>query len=740
MTDEPNLAGRVLASRFDVLELVGRGGMGAVYRARDRELDELVALKVIRRELAGDPAIVDRFRSEVKLARRVTHANVARTFELGSADGVMFCTMELIDGESLTQRLRDHHKLPVNEAVAIAIALCDALTAAHAVDVIHRDIKPDNVLLASSGRVVMADFGIAAASVGRDQRDPSGTPAYMAPEQALGEPPTPAVDVYAVGVLLYEMLTGHRGFSGELTKILADKQAIDHLTVPPGAAIPAELAAVIARATARDRDQRYATASVLRRSLAPWDRPGRAPTQPQRLAPEIPEVTTVVVLGPCGDGALRYLADGVHDELIARLGRLPRFRILPRSEDPGEPGTFVVALTATTSLEIAITHDGAPIAAFHVPLAIERIDDVAEATARAINGAVAVTTTERTVDRNLEALDLMLRARHLAQTDVRRINEAMAMLERAHAHAPDQPRVAALLAISQVQLAFFIGSSDLDVFARATKLARAAVAAAPELADGHLALGHIELNCGDAAVAAGHFRVAIARAPYSADAHEQLGRMLLESGYLDQAVARLEEAIAINPNLRTARWEFARALALEQRWDEHDRLVADMIARGEDRVVARARYAWWRRDLVKLESLRGEMLSVQAVFSPGLMSKLVAVFLDGQWGDHCASLFEFLQRVPPNRRRRAFVGQLVAEAAAYSGDVTASIAAIEYAIEYGLFDLHWLDKCPVLDDVRAAQGFAPIRGRVKARAEAILDAFYGDPHVATSETALASAP
>ncbi|HEY6037227.1 MAG TPA: serine/threonine-protein kinase, partial [Kofleriaceae bacterium] len=222
---EQDLTGRTLGDRYDILELLGAGGMGAVYRARDRELDELVALKVIRGEFAAVPAIVDRFRSEVKLARRVTHHNVARTFELGYADGVMFCTMELVEGESLTARLRRERRLSVADAVAIATAVCDGLAAAHARDVIHRDIKPDNVLLAGDDRVVVADFGVAAVNVG-ERAELSGTPAYMAPEQARGEPPTPAADVYALGVVLYEMVTGRRAFTGDVTKILEDKQIV----------------------------------------------------------------------------------------------------------------------------------------------------------------------------------------------------------------------------------------------------------------------------------------------------------------------------------------------------------------------------------------------------------------------------------------------------------------------------------------------------------------------------------
>jgi serine/threonine protein kinase len=191
---ETRLVGQTLAGRYELLTLLGAGGMGEVYRARDKELDEIVALKVLRADLASAPELVARFRHEVKLARRVTHANVARTFELGRADGVTFCTMQLIDGESLAHRLARARRLEVADAAAIACALCEALIAAHAADVIHRDIKPANVLLASDGRVVLADFGIAALRIANDA-DISGTPAYMAPEQTRGEPPTPAADV-----------------------------------------------------------------------------------------------------------------------------------------------------------------------------------------------------------------------------------------------------------------------------------------------------------------------------------------------------------------------------------------------------------------------------------------------------------------------------------------------------------------------------------------------------------------
>jgi serine/threonine-protein kinase len=229
MADDP-FVGRILAERYDVLALLGIGGMGAVYRARDRELDEIVALKVIRSELSHHPSALEQFRSEVKLARRVTHANVARTFELGSADGVMFCTMELVDGEPLTERLRRVHKLEVPEAVAIACALLDGLAAAHEANVIHRDIKPDNVLLARDGRVVVADFGVAAMLATGSEA--SGTPAYMSPEQARGEIEKidERSDIYCATVLFHELMT-LRHYLGEPSNLAELLKAIQE--VPP---------------------------------------------------------------------------------------------------------------------------------------------------------------------------------------------------------------------------------------------------------------------------------------------------------------------------------------------------------------------------------------------------------------------------------------------------------------------------------------------------------------------------
>jgi serine/threonine-protein kinase len=730
-----DLTGRTLASRYDLLALIGTGGMGSVYRARDRELDELVALKVIRADLAALPAMAERFRHEVKLARRVTHTNVARTFELGSAEGVMFCTMELIEGESLTNRLEQRKRLPVAEAVAIASAMCDALEAAHAAGVIHRDIKPDNVLLAHDGRVVLADFGVAAVAAAEGEL--SGTPAYMAPEQARGEAPTPAADVYAVGTVLFEMLAGRRAFAGEIGTVLEAKQTFDRVTLAPSDG-PPELATIVAQATAREVSARYATAAALRHALAPWVRPARAPTAPQRHVPDAADVRTVYVVGLRGSAHPHtYLANALHDQLLARLRRVPLIRVVARFGEVGqalEPEDVVVRVGVEDMLSIAIERYGDPAVTLRVPTHVDQLGAGAELALRALEATLGGQPAGATTAGEVE--DLLLRARHLILENVRDTPKALALLEQALALMPDDPRLIANLAIAHVRLAFFMGESNQQSLQHASDLAHRAIVEAPHLADSHIAMGHVELNRGNAAAAAVQFRQAIACAPHLAEPHEQLGRLLLEAGYLDVAMARLEETLRMAGGPRMVRWDIARAHALEGNWSEVDRIVGELQAEGRDRGIARVRYRWWQRDIGALADFR-RLFDAPAsrALVPDLILGMIGVFVDGSYTDVLPRIRAAFYGETANPRRRSFAGQLVVEAATYARDLDTAFDVLADTVDAGLFDLHWLDKCPLLADLRVDPRYAPIHQRVKVRAEAILDALYGDQAgVATQDT------
>jgi serine/threonine-protein kinase len=207
--------GTTVVGRYRILGLLGRGGMGEVYRAHDNKLDQQVALKFLPEALGRDGAAVARFHNEVRTARQVTHPNVCRVHDIGEANGVPFISMEFVDGEDLASLLQRIGRLPQDKGVEVAHALCAGLAAAHARGVVHRDLKPANLMLNRAGRLVIMDFGLA--GVAAQLRGPealAGTPAYMAPEQLQAREVTARSDLYALGLVLYEIFTGARVFSG----------------------------------------------------------------------------------------------------------------------------------------------------------------------------------------------------------------------------------------------------------------------------------------------------------------------------------------------------------------------------------------------------------------------------------------------------------------------------------------------------------------------------------------------
>ena len=194
--------------------------MGEVYRADDLELGEAVALKFLPRELLADAGAVDRFRQEVRVARRVAHPNVCRVFDLGEAQGELFLSMEYIDGEDLSSLLRRIGRLPRDKGVEIARQLCAGLAAAHELGVLHRDLKPANVMLVGRGRAKITDFGLAGLAF-RPEESAHGIPAYMAPEQLAGREVSIRSDLYSLGLVLYELFTGRRAFAAATPEELA---------------------------------------------------------------------------------------------------------------------------------------------------------------------------------------------------------------------------------------------------------------------------------------------------------------------------------------------------------------------------------------------------------------------------------------------------------------------------------------------------------------------------------------
>jgi serine/threonine protein kinase/tetratricopeptide (TPR) repeat protein len=260
----PLEAGVILGERYEILKRLGEGGMGAVYKARDHELDRLVALKVIRPELAGHPDILRRFKQELILARQVTHKNVVRIFDLGSADGRKFITMDYIEGRDLKSILVERGKLPAAEVVPIFQQICRGLEAAHVESVVHRDLKPQNVMVDDAGRVWLMDFGLARSMELSGLTRTGvlmGTPDYMSPEQARAEKVDARSDLFSLGIIVYEMLTGRLPFQAEtlMAKLLqrVQQRATPVTEIDPS--IPAELGAVVTKCLEPAVAKRYQT-------------------------------------------------------------------------------------------------------------------------------------------------------------------------------------------------------------------------------------------------------------------------------------------------------------------------------------------------------------------------------------------------------------------------------------------------------------------------------------------------
>jgi serine/threonine protein kinase/tetratricopeptide (TPR) repeat protein len=293
--------GQVLGGRFEIQEMLGIGGMGAVYKAYDRDIDRVIALKCIRPELAKDPEITQRFTQELLLARQIAHKNVIRIFDVRDSGGLKFITMEYVDGRDLSSMVEAKGKLTSAESVAIMMQVCSGLACAHAEGVVHRDLKPSNIMVEPQGRVVVMDFGLARAdSTGQMTQTGAvmGTYQYMSPEQAKGTKADARSDIFTVGIILYELLTGKTPYAADsaLASLLkrTQEQAVPPSQIDP--AIPRALSAIVARCLERDVAKRYQAAEDLFNDLRAFQGGSTVSPASARVGKQMMWVTASFVL------------------------------------------------------------------------------------------------------------------------------------------------------------------------------------------------------------------------------------------------------------------------------------------------------------------------------------------------------------------------------------------------------------------------------------------------------------
>ncbi len=813
-TDDPDatvemrigvVVGRRFADRYEVEALLGRGGMGSVYRVRDRAVDEIVALKLLDGSVAT-PEAIERFRREVRLARRVTHRNAARTYDLGEWQGHHYLTMENVDGQSLREFVP--RKLPSRPPAAenspsrppaaenspsrppaaenspmapltprrvvdIAMQIAHGLAAAHQAGVVHRDLKPANVLVEPAGRVVITDFGIARGTQSSDATLHTGgllgTPAYMAPEQLAGELVDGRADLYALGLIVFELLTGKLPGEGEGESAIAMALARLHRPLPDFAAesaIPALLIPVLEQLLARELGERPANAEALIDMLAQIGQEWGPelgtlgmPRAPATLSAPPPTTTTstatrrgrtlaVLPFRYRGPEAERPVAEALSDELIDVLSSIKGLQVTGSgatarfaSEGDRDPKTIgselgVDAIVDGTvqlsgqrlriSARLLDVENGFQLWSERYDGALEDVFELQDRLGKRIAEALRLELEHiaHRGDASAEAIEVYLHARGQArQWEFVGDEGAVVLYERCLAIAPEFKPAMAGLAIACMR-AWFNPQADARDWASlaADAVARARVDAA-ELAETHLAIASLAVQLGNYAEAASALAQALRIAPTYAAAHDYLGRLQLEAGQPDQGIRHVELAMALDPMLNWSRPDIARYHALRGDRPAYAAAMAEYVAAiGRDdyfpAVVQEIRVASWFGDL-------DEVRACYARLSPGssdalaILPHVQLLLADTVDTEQVNRALSHAASLPKNPRFNALVLQLSAESLAFRGFDDLAMRCLIKAAEGVLVDHDWLERCPLLAPLRVRSEYPAVRELVLARARAI---------------------
>jgi TolB-like protein/Flp pilus assembly protein TadD len=653
-----------VVSHYRVLEMLGAGGMGIVYKAEDLKLARLVAIKFLPESFLRQPAALERFRREARTASSLNHPNICTIHDIDEHDGHPFIVMELLDGLPLGAMIKDG-PLKSDVAIGLAIQIADALDAAHARHVVHRDIKPANVFVTSRQQAKLLDFGLAkslppgaspdaptVADTGRprpaDHLTGSGmtmgTVAYMSPEQARGEPLDARTDLYSFGAVLYEMLTGRMAFPG--TSVAVVFAAI--LTEPPpeiaqvNRDVSPELTRIVKKALEKDRDLRYQSAADMRADLLRLRR-----ADSERTAVAVAALRTVAVLpftDLSGDASQEVWGIGMADAIIGRLTPLRHLAVRPTTAvlryarthvDASQvarelevesvlTGTFLrIGPSIRVSVQLVAGKQGSTRWAGRYDLRADEMlrfqDDVAQQVVDGLSitmSPVEQQALESPMTASADAHDLYVRARfHWTEYGVRSGRESLVegqrLLERAIGLDPSFAHAHALLS-----LLLFYESANFSDHAKANVVrsresAQRAIAVDPRLPEAWIALGGGYAQGGHNEEAIRTLRRAAELAPNSDLAWDSLGYAYHYAGLVDLAESAVRRAHELNPTSRRLRWMLGRMLLYLDRTDE---AIEEMrFARTADNAKALAhlaKFLYYEGRLDEAEEMLSRALSL----------------------------------------------------------------------------------------------------------------------------------
>ena len=754
--------GELFAGRYFIERLLGRGGMGVVYRARDELVEDWVAVKLLDLGGALGAGAVDLFRREVRVARRITHSNVVRIYDLDDHFGKLFISMEYVDGADLRRYMIEAGgSFTPERATFVALKIAEALSAAHRVEVVHRDLKPENVLVAKDGRLVLSDFGIASV-FDRSAADSQvvGTPTYMAPEQVAGTSSGPSVDIYALGTLLFEMLAGRPPFPGDNGMAVALARLTD---APPELRTlcncPDELAALAMECLRqRPEDRPASTDEIAARlqEILEQVQPSAATAVPLLRTPSrtaVPKVSTVVRAASrlglaClpfsyrGPADHDYLGEALSSELIDVLSRTKGLRVLGssavgRAGDERDPrvlssslgvdyivdgGVHVIGEKLRVSVRV-LDASGTQLTSQRFDLGIADVFELQDRAGHLIAETLRLEITTRTLSEAVPeaAVEAYLRARKILRAQgFDQVAEAVELLEKAVATSPNFEPAVAALAIATVQTWFFpTGAPQRDWGAAAEAAVNEALRLAPEQPETHVAAARFNSQKGSLREAIVSARRALELAPTSPDANHILGQLQCETGKVEEGLARLAMAYQLEPTSPAYHYETARYAAFIHDVATFERAVAEVAKVSSPFLPLHLRLragAFWK-DRARLEAVRAEASVLGAP-----MADLFHAVAEAYLGNTdplaaVAAMVPILRFV--NMRFGTILRQVSVELHAVAGDIEGALEWLIEAHSTLLYDIVWLDRCPLLEPLRGNPQFERIAADVRANANSV---------------------